>query len=99
MARNAWFLQRQADILAMPVLQSAHTEATALGAAYLAGLRVGIWPDTDTLRRLAAPPRRYVPAIDASEREQLLSLWHRAVRAVIDFYRPEEPPPCDAPCA
>src|SRR5207248_4916850 len=35
MARNAWFLQRQADVLGLPVLAAAHGEATALGAAYL----------------------------------------------------------------
>jgi glycerol kinase len=36
MARNAWFLQCQADVLGLPVVQSATSEATALGAAYLA---------------------------------------------------------------
>src|SRR5262249_11525096 len=45
MARNAWFLQRQADILGLQVLQSPQSESTALGAAYLAGLRVGTWPN------------------------------------------------------
>src|SRR4029077_5609416 len=45
MARNAWFLQCQADFLGLPVLQGPHSESTALGAAFLAGLRVGLWPD------------------------------------------------------
>jgi glycerol kinase len=39
MARNAWFLQCQADFLGLPVLQAATSESTALGAALLAGLR------------------------------------------------------------
>src|SRR5262249_28862936 len=52
MARNAWFLQCQADFLGLPVLQSPYTESTGLGAALLAGLRVGVWADLDALRRL-----------------------------------------------
>jgi glycerol kinase len=99
MARNAWFLQRQADILGIPVLQSRQTEATALGAAYLAGLRVGLWPDTDSLRRLAGQPRCFQPPFDSGERERLLTLWRRAVRAVIDYYRPGEASPSDVPSA
>src|SRR5262249_20621722 len=43
MARNVWFLQCQADILGLPILQAPAAEATALGAAYLAGLRMGVW--------------------------------------------------------
>src|SRR5262249_26224167 len=44
MARNAWFLQCQADTLGIPVMQATHSESTALGAAYLAGLHLGVWP-------------------------------------------------------
>ncbi|HMF14573.1 MAG TPA: glycerol kinase GlpK, partial [Gemmataceae bacterium] len=61
MARNAWFLQCQADVLGMPVLQSTQSEATALGAAYLAGLRAGVWPNLDALRGLARDARRFEP--------------------------------------
>ena len=55
MARNAWFLQCQADVLGLPVLQSTASEATALGAAYLAGLAAGVWPDVEALRKLGTP--------------------------------------------
>ena len=61
MARNAWFLQAQADILGLPVLLASHSEATALGAAFLAGLQVGLWPGQDHLRTLAGADRRFEP--------------------------------------
>jgi glycerol kinase len=86
MARNAWFLQCQADILGLPVLASPHSEATALGAAFLAGLRVGFWPDLDSLRRLAATGLRFLPHWSQEQRERRLTEWRRAVQAVIGFY-------------
>src|SRR4051794_17114189 len=89
MARNAWFLQCQADVLGLPVLQSSATEATALGAAYLAGLRAGVWPDPEVLRQLAPEARRFEPRLEEEERRRRLRLWHRAVQAVIRFYTPE----------
>jgi glycerol kinase len=86
MARNAWFLQCQADILGLPVVQSAHSEATALGAALLAGLHVGVWHDLDSLRKLTKDARVFQPNLDARKREQRLARWRRAVQAVIAFY-------------
>lgn len=87
MARNAWFLQFQANVLGRPVLQAAHSETTALGAAFLAGLHVGVWPDLDSLRRLAQPARRFEPAMAEDDRQRRLARWRRAVEAVIAFYR------------
>lgn len=86
MARNAWFLQCQADVLGLPVLQSSTSEATALGAAYLAGLRIGVWSSEQQLRELGTASHRFEPRLAAEERERRLKLWHRAVRAVIAFY-------------
>jgi glycerol kinase len=86
MARNAWFLQRQADVLGLPVLQAPQSESTALGAAYLAGLRAGVWPDLDSLRRLGRPPRLFDPQWSADERGRRLARWRKAVGAVVAFY-------------
>jgi glycerol kinase len=88
MARNAWFLQCQADILGLPVDAAVQSEATALGAAYLAGLRLGVWPDRDALRRLAGKVNTFSPRWADAERRQRLDTWRRAVRAVIAYYRP-----------
>ena len=86
MARNAWFLQCQADVLGLPVVQTPHSEATARGAAFLAGWRAGVWPDLEALRRLAEDARTFTPVLAAEEREKRLALWRRAVQSVIAFY-------------
>ncbi len=86
MAGNAWFLQCQANLLGLPVLQFTHGEATALGAAFLAGLHVGLWPNLDALRPLTQPGRRFEPQLADDERRRRLARWHRAVQAVVVFY-------------
>jgi glycerol kinase len=86
MARNALFLQRQADLLGVPVLQAPHAESTALGAAFLAGLHAGLWPDLESLRRLAEPARAFTPQLPDGERQRRREQWQRAVRAVIAYY-------------
>lgn len=86
MARNAWFLQAQADVLGLPVVQSPISEATALGAAFLAGLRVGVWPDLVALRRLIPEGRRFEPRLPGDERGRRRERWRRAVQAAIGFY-------------
>jgi glycerol kinase len=86
MAGNRWFLQCQADVLALPVIPAAAPEATALGAAYLAGLHCGFWPSVDALRRLNRAEDRIEPKLDEETRRQRLALWRRAVVAVIAFY-------------
>ena len=88
MARNAWFMQCQADFLGLPVLQAAHSESTALGAAFLAGLRAGLWPDLDSLRRLPQDGRMFEPRRSEQERRGRLAEWRKAVQAVIAFYTP-----------
>jgi glycerol kinase len=86
MARNAWFLQCQADTLGLPVLQAAHSESTALGAAFLAGLRVGVWEDLAALRALHREARRFSPSLPGEERQRRLAHWRAAVRTAIHFY-------------
>jgi glycerol kinase len=87
MSRNALFLQRQADLLGLPVLQAPQSESTALGAAFLAGLKVGLWPNLDALRKLVAEARRFEPRMAAAQRQRRVEEWRRAVQAVIAFYR------------
>jgi glycerol kinase len=86
MSANAWFLQCQADLLGRPVQPALDREATALGAAFLAGLHVGVWPDVDALAKLTQASRRFEPALPAAARRRRLDQWRRAVRAVIQFY-------------
>ena len=69
---NALLMQTQADLLGIPVVVPAVTETTALGAAYLAGLGVGFWPDAAAVAAQWRVARRYEPQISADERESLL---------------------------
>jgi glycerol kinase len=78
-ARNDLVMQFQADVLDVPVVRPAVIETTALGAAYLAGLHVGIWPDPHAIVAQRREERRFVPAIAPGRRERLLAGWRRAV--------------------
>jgi glycerol kinase len=76
---NRFLMQFQADLLGIPVEVAAIRETTALGAAFLAGLGVGVWKDTDSLRARHAVAARFEPAMSADERESRYAGWTRAV--------------------
>ena len=78
-ARNDLLMQIQADVLGRPVVRSAVPETTALGAAYLAGLGVGLWPGLDDLTRRWRSDRTFEPQMPAVRRDELYAGWHRAV--------------------
>ncbi len=75
---NAWLMQFQADVLGVPVSVPEVAETTALGAAYLAGVGIGIWTIDDVIRHWREK-HRYEPAMEAGERDQLLHNWGRAL--------------------
>jgi glycerol kinase len=76
---NAFLMQFQADMLGVPVEVAAIRETTALGAASLAGLGVGLWRSVDELRRRHAIAARYEPKMSAMERDERYAGWLRAV--------------------
>lgn len=76
---NDLLMQLQADILGAPVVRPAVRETTALGAAYAAGLGLGVYASADELRKLWRADRTFEPAWDAARREEALRLWKRAV--------------------
>jgi glycerol kinase len=76
---NDFLCQFQADILGMPLLRPRVRETTGLGAAYLAGLGVGLWRGPDALRDLWQLDRSFEPAMSAARREALYADWQRAV--------------------
>jgi len=78
-ARNNLLLQIQADLLGRPVVRPAITETTALGAAYLAGLAVGIWKSPEHIAHRWPMERRFLPQMSADERDELYRGWKRAV--------------------
>jgi glycerol kinase len=78
-AANDFLLQFQADVLGRPVVRPRCVESTALGAALLAGVGIGLREELEPLRLLAAPERTFKPAISARARRQVLERWTRAV--------------------
>lgn len=77
---NRFLMQLQADLLGVPVEVAAAAETTALGAAALAGLAVGVWPDAGSVGALVRRGARYEPGISAGERARLRQDWRRALR-------------------
>ena len=78
-AANDLLLQFQADLLGVPVERPVVTETTALGAAFLAGIAVGLWHGTEDVEAAWALDRRFEPSMDPGERSRLLRGWRRAV--------------------
>jgi glycerol kinase len=76
---NDFLMQFQADILGRPIVRPADVETTALGAAYLAGMAVGIWKSADELEKFWVRERVFEPEMHAAHREELYAGWKRAV--------------------
>ena len=80
---NQFLLQFQADILGAQICKPQVIETTALGAAYLAGLAVGYYENTEHIRRNWKLGHRYEPAITMEKRTCLLNGWKDAVRRIL----------------
>jgi glycerol kinase len=78
-AANNFLMQFQADILGAPIVRPVVTETTALGAAYLAGLAVGVWKGQDEIRAKVAVDRRFEPAMSRDEAAGLRGRWQEAL--------------------
>ncbi len=86
---NDFLMQFQADILGVPVERPEVTETTALGAAYLAGLAVGVWPGPAALAGQWRMQRRFTPGMGEAERERLYRGWRRALARVGGWVEPQ----------
>ena len=84
-AANNFLMQFQADISGVGVIRPVQTEATAAGAAYLAGLAVGFWKNKNEILRLPDKQTEFKPAINAKHREAMTEGWKRAVRSTKAF--------------
>ena len=83
-SRDRFLMQFQADILNKPVHRPAIRETTALGAAYLAGLAVGLWQDKEEIRAMRSLSQQYQPQMEEERRQRLLRGWHKAVGRSLD---------------
>ena len=82
---NDLLMQLQADVLGVPVVRPQVAETTALGAAYAAGLAVGVWQDVDSLRAQWKVDRQWDPQWSADQRAQGYHGWQKAVSRSLDW--------------
>ncbi|BDA83881.1 glycerol kinase [Aureimonas sp. SA4125] len=83
MVASDWTMQRLADLLAAPVDRPVVLETTALGAAWLAGQKAGVWPGMDGFSDRWRLERRFEPAMDAVTRGRKLTGWSDAVKRTL----------------
>lgn len=84
-SRNDFLLQFQSDILNTQVIRSTISETTALGAAYLAGLAVGVWKHQDDIRKQFQVASIFEPMMEEENRIAHLNGWKRAIHAIMEF--------------
>lgn len=82
---NGLCMQIQADVLGVPVVRPQVSETTALGAAYAAGLAVGVWRDTDELVENWREDERWEPTWTAEQRTAGHARWRAAVERTLDW--------------
>jgi glycerol kinase len=76
---NGLLMQIQADVLGIDVVRPKNAEATVLGAAYLAGIAVGYWPDKEAIARQWQVDRVFKPMMDSNTRNKVRQTWHKAL--------------------
>ncbi len=82
MVVNDWMLQFLADVLGVPVERPAVTETTALGAAYLAGIKAGLYGSAKDIEAMWQPDGRFEPEMERPVRDALYEGWTQAVARV-----------------
>jgi glycerol kinase len=83
MAANDWFCQFLADVLDTRVERPTELETTALGAAFLAGLATGVWPDLQSVAKTWATGASFSPSMAAARRSEALAGWQAALRRTL----------------
>ncbi len=83
MAESDWTMQRLADLIGSTVDRPQIKETTALGAAYLAGLQVGFFPEPDRFAAHWRLERRFTPQMDEATRQRKLAGWSAAMQRLL----------------
>ena len=84
-SRDQFLMQFQSDVLNRCVCRPVIRETTALGAAYLAGLAVGLWQSRDEIKKLWQRDMMFNPSMEETKRQELLDKWHKAVSRSRDW--------------
>lgn len=91
MTANDTLMQIQADLLGIPVVRPKILETTALGAAYAAGLAVGVWGSKEEISELWQEDRRWLPTIENSEAQRRHRVWQKAISKSLDWVDDDSP--------
>jgi len=92
MTVNSFLMQFQADVLDANVSVPTISETTSVGAAYVAGLAVGFWPDLDSLTRHWSKANEWTPHMSPPQRIELCRRWKMAVERTLGWHSVERAP-------
>lgn len=84
-SQNRFLMQFQSDISSTEVCCPLSAEATALGAAFLAGLAVSFWKDLEEIKAISSTETVYSPNMNDSDRKSLINGWQKAIKAAKVF--------------
>jgi glycerol kinase len=87
---NGLLMQIQSDVLGIEVVRPKNAEATVMGAAYLAGIGVGYWPDKETIAKQWQVDRVFTPKMDAYTRSHVREIWRTALGRARGLTQDEE---------
>lgn len=87
---NKFLMQFQSDILNVPVVRPEHLETTGMGAAFAAGLAVGVWKDFDEIEKMWAVNTKWNPSMNDGERQKLWKGWNKAVQRSMHWLEDDE---------
>jgi glycerol kinase len=82
---NEFLMQFQSDILGVEVIRPKNLETTALGAAFLAGIEVGVWKDKQEISEIWHMGKEFTPVMEKEERNSLYMQWIKAVNSCRSF--------------
>ncbi|MBS1301725.1 glycerol kinase GlpK [Loktanella sp. SALINAS62] len=91
MSASDWTMQFLSDIMGIAVDRPACLETTAMGAAWLAGSRVGLYPDQAGFAQMWGRDRQFTPRMESARRDRQYAAWQRAVSATRAFTAPAAP--------
>jgi glycerol kinase len=84
-SNNDFLMQFQSDILNVSITRPKVSESTALGAAYISGLSVGIYKDLQEIKAMQTVDSKFVPSMEEKQRQELLQKWKTAIYATRQF--------------
>ncbi|MDO4481559.1 MAG: glycerol kinase GlpK [Bacillota bacterium] len=84
-SENEFLMQFQSDIAGVKIIRPEIRETTALGAAYLAGLAVGVWNSIEEIALACKTDREFIPEMDENRRVEMIKKWKKAVSRTLDW--------------